>query len=51
MDITVHGTFPDREEPAIAIGLSISAHDRGGGRLVATVTGPGDNLLGLPQDR
>ena len=27
------------------------AHDVGGGRLVATVTDPDDNVLGLLQDR
>jgi predicted enzyme related to lactoylglutathione lyase len=27
------------------------AHDVGGGRLVATVTDPGGNVLGLLQDR
>jgi catechol 2,3-dioxygenase-like lactoylglutathione lyase family enzyme len=57
MDITIHATFLPHDDPDASLAFYRDtlgfepAHDVGGGRLVATVTDPDGNVLGLLQDR
>jgi hypothetical protein len=42
---------PPQTDESYYVGVKEPAHDVGGGRLVATVTDPDGNILGLLQDR